>query len=133
MNRPILISIIAIVSIINGIIQIFLALGFGLSSMSTTVQQSVTVSVAGVQLMSAILFITGLFSIIYGLGMWRLRAWSWWLAVIVNLFNLLHQLWFVFNGNGSVSIDHWVSLIVAIVLLAYLNSKHVKSAFSISK
>lgn len=133
MSRPLLITIIAILSIVYGLFQIILSLGFGLSSTLPVVQQSDSLTVAGVQLMSGILFFTGLFSLIYGLGMWKLKAWSWWLAVIVNLFNLLHQLWFVFKDAGAVTKDHYISLAVALILLTYLNSRHVKSAFAIGK
>ena len=131
MKRPLLITIIAICAIVYGLFQILLSIGFGFSSFLPAVQQSENITVAGVQLMSVIIFITGLFTLIYGLGMWKLKAWSWWLAVIVNVFNLLHQLWFVLGSSSVSNTERYVNILVALIILGYLNSKHVKSAFEI--
>lgn len=131
MNRPLLITIIAICSIVYGLFQLLLSVGFGFSSFLPVVQQSENYTVAGVQLMSVILFITGLFTLLYGLGMWKLKAWSWWLAVLVNVFNILHQLWFIMGTSSVTNTERYINILVALIILGYLNSKKVKSAFGI--
>lgn len=131
MNRPLLITIIAICSIVYGLFQLLLSIGFGFSSFLPVVQQSENITVAGVQLMSVILFVTGLFTLIYGLGMWKLKAWSWWLAVLVNVFNILHQLWFIMGTSAVTNTERYINILVALLILGYLNSRKVKTAFGI--
>ncbi|MCX6205826.1 MAG: hypothetical protein NTZ19_06210 [Bacteroidetes bacterium] len=131
MNRPLLITIIAICSIVYGLFEILISIGFGFSSFLPVVQQNENLTVAGVQLMSVIIFVIGLFTLIYGLGMWKLKAWSWWLAVIVNVFNLLHQLYFILGSSGVSNTERYFTVLFTLILLGYLNSKHVKSAFGI--
>ena len=131
MNRPLLITIFAICAIVYGLFQMLLSFGFELTSFSSSVQQSDTITVGGLRLMSIILFITGLGTLLYGLGMWKLKAWSWWLAVIINIFNILHQLYFILGTSGVTNTERYFTVLFALIILGYLNSKHVKSAFGI--
>ncbi len=87
-HRPIGVAILAILVILGGVL--FLLLGIGILVLS---------GVAGLggfplfgfagAILGGVLIVFGLIWIGVGLGLWHLRGWAWWLAVIVMILSIL--------------------------------------------
>jgi len=133
MKRPILITIIALLAIISGAMQMLASFGIGVSSVFTglkTADPGSLEGLKGLQLASVIAFVIGLIAFVYGLGMWRLKKWAWWLAVLFNLGVIVSNAY-----NYSQAVDQaqktgiLIGLAVCVLMLLFLLSGHVRKAF----
>lgn len=107
-SRPIGVAILAILTVLVGVLILLAAIlvlvapafiiGFGLP-----IEFGIAVGVVG-----GILLIIALLWIAVGMGLWRLRGWAWWLAVIVMVLSIVSS----FAAPGAA--------IVPILLLVYL-------------
>ena len=107
--RPIVVSILAILIILVGLLFLFLGV-IGLIA-TYYVAFSQFQSLAPVTLtVSLILLVIGGIFMISGVGLWRLRLWAWALALIVVIFALLSE---------AIRFTAF-SFIIELVLLIYL-------------
>jgi len=118
-NRPILLTIIAILSIIFGIITILLGvlMLIGSAVISTAELEAGLFAGAG----SAVVLIMGILFTVVGFGLMSGKSWAWWLSIIVMVLSLILSLL-------SLSI---LSIIVAVLILIYLTRPNTKGWFGI--
>ncbi|MET1232570.1 MAG: hypothetical protein ABWY52_06945, partial [Candidatus Limnocylindrales bacterium] len=71
----------------------------------------------------------GIAELVTGLGLWRLAPWAWMVAVIVFIANIVLSLLFGLAGNSLISFNTLVGVAIPAIILYYLMTPEVKSAF----
>jgi hypothetical protein len=110
-GRPIGVSIIAIITILEGIV--FLGVG-GIVALAGGVADIFWVAAVGV-----LVLIFGFIFLGLGSGLWNLRSWAWWLTIIFEIFGIIGTL-ILSLAVGPAFI---LTVISAIVLLYLLTVK----------
>lgn len=118
-NRPILLTIIAILSIIFGIITILLGvlMLIGSAVISTAELEAGLFAGAG----SAVVLIMGILFTVVGFGLMSGKSWAWWLSIIVMVLSLI---------LGLLTLDI-ISIVIAALILIYLTRPNTKGWFGI--
>ncbi len=107
-SRPIGVAILAILIILVGAILLLGAIGFLFLTGFAAIRGLPTFfGVAGATL-GIIVLILALLFIGVGLGLWHLRSWAWWLAMIVLFIDIIGSL-----GDP-------VGIVIPLILLIYL-------------
>lgn len=131
-QRPIGVTIMAIIAILSGAIGICWALtlsGFAATSWMTGAlfgsdglqdwgNSALVGAISGV--VSAVL------SLIFGIGAWRLRPWAWWVGVIAMIIGLVNPIISLLNGDFVPGI---FGLIIPAAVLIYLLIPGTRHAF----
>jgi uncharacterized membrane protein (DUF2068 family) len=125
-NRPLGITIIAIVLAISGVANIVL----GLVGMDILKLDLGTLA-AGAQAAGAGALVSGVLTLIVAWGMFATTGWAWLLAVIVMVVRILVDVWAIItHGIGSsLAWAGLVNLAISAVILWYFNRPNVRSAF----
>lgn len=115
MNRPLGVTIIAILVALSGI---------------AAVVMGVPLLLAGSDMLLA-----GLSSIVFGAallyvawGLWTLKHWAWLTTLILEGINGLFSLVGIILAPGNVSA--WITLIVVAIIVYYLTRPHVRAVFA---
>ena len=66
-------------------------------------------------------------SLAFAYGAWMLQPWAWSLGVVLQLVSLVWAVLLVISGGDIFS--QGISIVIAGIILYYLNQPHVKSAF----
>lgn len=118
MNRPLGVTIIALLLIVGGVLGVLEALDllgvwdlFGLDD-NTGVGIGILIVAAA--------------NLIVGFGFWSLQGWAWTLAVIVSVLRLISAVVGLFVGGVAGGI---VGLVIVVIILWYLFRPNVKGAF----
>jgi len=126
MERPLGVTILAVLEIIAGILMLF-----GAAGMLFLATLGGGMPVAGIffgmfaMAMAFIFVILAILAFIVAYGLWNGRGWAWWLAIILSIISLISNLGSLATGNaGGI-----VGLIIAVVILYYLTRPHVKGFF----
>jgi|GEM_PF-1966064 len=107
-SRPLGISIVSILVFIEGVLEIIG--GFLLSFLFH----------------GLIYLIVGSVSLILAWGLWRLKRWAFWTAIVLETINVIANFISLIQGNGSPI----VGLIIAVAIIAYmLCNQNVRAAF----
>ncbi len=111
-QRPIGISIIAVLLAIGGILGILASIAI------------LTVS----PILGIISLVISIAQFVIAVGLWRLQKWAYWGAVVIEVLALLLDLLPLTNG-GSVS---WLGIIISVIVLIYLFAdNNVRRAFGV--
>ncbi len=90
-SRPLGVAILAILVILVGAILLLAAIGIFVISGFVGFSGLPTFGLAG-SIVGAVVLIFALIWIGVGLGLWHLRSWAWWLAVIVMILSIVGAL-----------------------------------------
>ncbi len=137
-ERPLGVTILAILAMISGILTIiggiaFISLG-PLLSMAAHRGAGAALALSFIApfgtALGAVFVVIGIISLIVGWGLWKGSSWAWYLSVILLAISLISSvaqmaLAPVMAGGGIVSI------IIDVVILYYLFRPHVKEFFGI--
>jgi hypothetical protein len=130
MNRPIGVTIIAVLAIIAGIVTLLGSLPyFGVSFMSSVLGGTGIATLAtglGVGIGITVL-IVGILQLAFGIGSLSMRSWAWTLGVVLFALSLVAYL-----GSMLVvgfTMTNVVGALLAAVIIGYLYSTEVRSAF----
>ncbi len=107
-GRPIGVSFIAIITILEGIV--FLGTG-GIIALAGGVVDELWIAALGV-----FILIFGLIFIALGSGLWNLRSWAWWLTIIFEILGIIGTL-ILTLAIGAAFILTVISAIVLVYLL----------------
>jgi hypothetical protein len=66
-------------------------------------------------------------SLAFAYGAWMLKPWAWSLGVVLQLVSLVWAVLLVISGGDIFS--QGISIVIAGIILYYLNQSHVKAAF----
>ena len=72
--------------------------------------------------------VVGLIQVIAGFGLYNLKSWAWYLAVLVTLIGLLINILIVIIDYTELRF-YFLPMMIRIVILAYLMSSHIKMKF----
>ncbi len=136
--RPIGVTIMTIIVWIEGVVELLAGIVFLV--LAITVGHSIVVhghrtvghviDATGI-LFSAPLIIIGLFTIIFGVGLWTLRRWAFWAVTVIEgltlLYNILQLVQHRISGLGIVT----DITIPAIILIYFFVDPRVRAAFRI--
>ena len=118
-NRPLLISLIAILEFVGGILTILLGALAG---------SLLSASFAGLGSILGILFIVfGLIALAWGYGFWTGAKWGWWIGIILYALGVISSLASIVVG----SVFSIVGLIVDVLLIYYMTRPNVKAWFGV--
>lgn len=107
-SRPIGVAILAILVVLVGVIFLLGAIGvFALAGFAAFRGLPTFFGLAGA-ILGAVFLIFALLFIGVGLGLWHLRSWAWWLAVIVMVLSII----------GSFASP--ATVVIPLILLIYL-------------
>ncbi len=110
-KRPIGVTIIAILSFLAGLAEIFGGLALlAVSAMVGFDPAAYGILGAFLGVIGVVLLLLGLITLAVAIGLWRMRSWAWWIAIIVNVISILISI-------GSFS---WFSLIFPVIIVIYL-------------
>lgn len=118
-NRPILLTIIAILSIVFGILIILAGVFMLFGSAIISLEEFNTGIFAGA--FSAVILIMGILFTIVGFGLMSGKGWAWWLSIIVMALNLI---------LGLITFNIFTIIIAALILI-YLTRPNTKGWFGI--
>ncbi len=107
-SRPIGVAILAILIILVGAIFLLASLGLLFLSGFAAIRGLPTFFGIASGFLGIVLLIFALIFIGVGLGLWHLRSWAWWLAVIVLILSIV----------GSLA--DLAGLVIPLILLIYL-------------
>jgi len=130
MKRPVGVTILGVLAIIVGVLNVALALPY--LGMTTLAIPAITGSIAGigatmVLTWGVLMLLFGIFQIAIGVGAFQLRSWAWVAGVTVFALNLVLALIQLFTVGAVAGVV--VSAIVTAGVLAYLYSHDVRTAF----
>jgi len=118
MSRPLGVTIISILLGINGVLLIIVGL--------TAVLAGGVTGAGFIFFVGWIPLIFGILSLILAWGLWNLRPWAFWTAVILEALSVINDV-FGLTNNGS---RHIGDLIISLIILLYLLlDRNVRAAF----
>jgi len=117
--RPMGVTIIAILAIIGGIFAILGGGLFGIGLGFGSILGLLGVGLVGI----------GVVELITGWGLWTLKPWAWMIALAVQIVNIGVTLAFAIAGSSLISINTIVGVALPVIILYYLMTPPVKSAF----
>jgi lysylphosphatidylglycerol synthetase-like protein (DUF2156 family) len=65
-----------------------------------------------------------IFYAILAVGLWQMRDWAWYAAMIASGLSMFFAIWRHFNGGQP-----YVAMFLVVVMVLYLNQREVKAAF----
>ncbi len=87
-QRPIGVAILAVLVVLGGVLLLLAAIAVLLLSAVVALGGLTVFGLAG-GILGGVLLVFALIWIGVGLGLWHLRSWAWWLAVIVMLLSII--------------------------------------------
>ena len=65
-----------------------------------------------------------IFYAVLAVGLWQMRDWAWYAAMIASGLSMFFSIWRHFNGGQP-----YVTMFLVVVMVFYLNQREVKAAF----
>jgi hypothetical protein len=135
-QRPVLLTVLAILAIIFGALAILGSLAlFGLGAIGIASTNTTAATAGGSAIIVGVLsLVGGALELLFGIGTLLDRAWAWWLGVIGLSLSILSNLVSIvlgaMNNNlaGAIA-GSIIGLVVAGLILYYLNTAAVKAYF----
>lgn len=67
----------------------------------------------------AVTLILGIFGFILFIGLWGMKGWAWWLALIINLVSVILGIYGFYN-SGFLDYTPLMSMILPLIIVIYL-------------
>lgn len=110
-KRPIGVTIIAILSFLAGLLEVFGGLALlAVAGLGAAAGAGMGMLAAFAGILGGVLLLVGLITLAVAIGLWRMRSWAWWVALIVNVISIL----------VSIGLESWISLVFPVILVIYL-------------
>lgn len=120
MRRPLGVTIISILLGINGVLLIIVGL--------TAIVAGGVTGAGFIYFVGWIPLILGILSLILAWGLWNLRPWAYWTAVILEVLSIVNDIFGLTNGGSR----HIGDLIISLIILLYLLlDRNVRAAFRV--
>jgi hypothetical protein len=129
-QRPIGVTILAVLAIIGGVLGILggvlILLGGGIIAASGVEGAG---AVGGLIIVFAVISIViGVLYLAFGIGAWGLKPWAWMLGVIGAALSILSSLFQVIFLQSDFT-SQIVSIVISVIILVYLFTPGVRQAF----
>lgn len=131
MNRPVGVTILAVLQAVGSIILLFS--GFSALSSRSSITQQLPQSGAPAQgefvtIFSILLLVVGLISLLLAYGLFKLKGWAWITTLVLQALNAINSVIVVVSSaqerGGAV-----LQLVISLVIVYYLLRPAVKRAF----
>ena len=119
-SGPVGVTILSVLTILVGIFAVFA----GITIDFILVGGSLTL-VGSFQLGAIVI---GLITIGAGYGLWKLKSWAWWLAVIVIALGIILNVSIILLDFTQIRL-YFLPMLLRLVVLGYLNYKPIKTRF----
>jgi hypothetical protein len=146
-QRPIGISILAVLAIITGVLNLLFALALmGVGTFGVTFgilappeefvprsgqpldRMAVLWQALGFMLDALGYFVGAALNLLFGVGAWGLRPWAWWAGLLANALPVLGALLSAAQGQQTLNGALW-SVLLNLLILGYLLTNGVRRAF----
>lgn len=133
MARPTGITIIAILSLISGILGLCgVAPLFGLSIAGAIIPTGVTQILGAIGIVvSALLFLGPVLQIIFAYGAWNLRSWAWWFGIVATGISVLGVLIGIIGSGGAAIYTAVTNALLPVIIFVYLLVPDVRRSFNV--
>jgi hypothetical protein len=128
-SRPILISIIALLSMIGGLFMIFGGAAMAFANEQWLIDAGITDALGTVHMLGYVTLVLGLAMLIVGFLLWTGKTIAWYLAVIIFIANVAMSIYNVITGAPITSAV--IPIVVAAIVLFYLFTPKVKAFYSV--
>jgi len=138
-RRPVGVTILAVLAIIAGVLSliggILLITGGAAIGAGAVAASSVSGGLVAFAVIEGIVsVILGALMLAFGVGALRADPWAWSLGMIVSILNIISGVASILIqaprvGFGYALEQNIIGLVIAIIILAYLNSAHVRAYF----
>lgn len=127
MHRPIGVTILALLSGVAGLFEIWRTLVFLGIAKFTFVGQEVSFPTAQWgQALWALLLAAIWFWV--AMGLWNMRAYAWSFGIYISLFTMIFSFFAILGNNGTAE-SEFVAMFLAIIIFMYLNYPGVRDQF----
>ena len=128
MERPIIISIIALLAMIVGIFMLFGGITSAIISEAEFLKLNVDVTYEAFKTAGYIALVSGLLMFVVGFLLWTGKKIAWYLAVVVFIFEIVVAIYNIIT-TGQYTVV--VSIVIAAIVLFYLFTPKVKAFYSV--
>ncbi len=132
MKRPVGITIVSVLALIGGGIQVLSSLGyFGLTTLRTPLILGVVSGMSPAMILGTgvLSLIIGVLAIAFGIGALSLKSWSWLTGIVVWGTSLVFSL--IQLSVTGISVLPVLAAIFAVSILAYLSTVSVREALGV--
>ena len=124
MQRPLGVTILAVLAAIGGVLGILAGLVLvGLSSAAADLALPLSGLVSVLGLATLVLSILDL---VLAYGLWGLKPWAWMLGIVLEIVGIILNILEFRSATASSTV---ISIVIAGLIIYYLNQPHVRRAF----
>jgi uncharacterized membrane protein (DUF2068 family) len=133
MNRPTGVTVIAILSLIGGVLGLCgVSPLLGVSVLGALIPTGVTQILGAIGIVvSAMLVIGPVLQIVFAYGAWNLRPWAWWLGIIASGISVLGVILGILGSGGAAIYTAVTNALIPVIVFVYLLVPDVRRAFSV--
>jgi len=135
-TRPLGVTIIAVLLIIAGILELLLGVltfagVFSVAHIITVHGHHVAASVLDTlgSILAGISILIGIVTLIFAWGLWTLKTWAFWLVVALEVFSLVRHLFEFTRPDHSTTAIVLGMVLPVVILLYFLVDPNVRAAF----
>ena len=108
-QRPLGVTILAILAGLAGVVEILG--GVAIMALSGAAAFAGYGILAGLgAALGVLILLLGIITLVYAIGLWKLRGWAWWLAIIVGVISIV---------VGAITAN-WISVGINLIIVIYL-------------
>lgn len=131
MNRPTGVTVIAVLSLISGVLGLCGATPLlGISVLGALIPSGVTQVLGAIGIVvSALLLIGPILQLIFAYGAWNLLSWAWWLGIIATGISVVGVVIAILGSGGAAIYTAVTHALLPIIIFVYLLTPDVRKAF----
>lgn len=132
MNRPTGVTIIAILSLLSGVLGLCgVSPLLGVSVLGALIPTGVTQVLGAIGIVVSILLVAGpLLQIVFAYGAWNLRSWAWWLGIVATGISVLGVLIGIIGSGGAAIYTAVTNALLPVIIFVYLLTPDVRKTFN---
>ncbi len=133
MARPTGVTVIAILSLISGLLGLCgVSPLLGISVIGAIIPTGVTQILGAIGIVvSALLVVGPILQIIFAYGAWNLRSWAWWFGIVATGISVLGVIIGIIGSGGAAVPTVVTNALLPIIIFIYLLVPDVRRAFSL--
>jgi uncharacterized membrane protein (DUF2068 family) len=132
MNRPTGVTIIAILSLLSGVLGLCgVTPLLGISVLGALIPTGVTQVLGAIGIVVSVLLVLGpVLQLVFAYGAWNLRSWAWWLGIIATGISVVGVVIGILASGGAAIYTAITNALLPIIIFVYLLTPDVRRAFN---